>query len=99
MKKNIADLRRDYSFESLSEAQAKKDPISQFGVWWDEAIKAEIDEANAMTLATSAADGVPSARIVLLKEYNENGFVFFTNYNSYKGQQIAENPKACLLFF
>lgn len=99
MSKNLADLRRDYSFESLTEKEARKDPISQFGIWWQEAIDAKIDEANAMTLATAAGDGVPSARVVLLKEYSEEGFVFFTNYNSYKGQQIAENPKACLLFF
>lgn len=99
MSKNLADLRRDYTFESLTEKEARKDPISQFGVWWQEAIDAKIDEANAMTLATAAGDGVPSARVVLLKEYSEEGFVFFTNYNSYKGQQIAENPKACLLFF
>lgn len=99
MSKNLADLRRDYSFESLTEQEARKDPISQFSIWWQEAIDAKIDEANAMTLATAAGDGVPSARVVLLKEYSEEGFVFFTNYNSYKGQQIAENPKACLLFF
>lgn len=99
MSKNLADLRRDYSFESLTEKEARKDPISQFSIWWQEAIDAKIDEANAMTLATAAGDGVPSARIVLLKEYSDEGFVFFTNYNSYKGQQIAENPKACLLFF
>lgn len=99
MSKSLADLRRDYTFESLTEKQAKSDPISQFSIWWQEAIDARIDEANAMTLATAAGDGVPSARIVLLKEFSTEGFTFFTNYNSYKGQQIAENPKACLLFF
>lgn len=99
MKKDIADLRRDYTLESLSEKDVQKDPISQFSKWWKEALDAKVEEANAMTLATAAGDGVPSARIVLLKDFNELGFTFFTNYNSYKGQQIAENPKACLLFF
>ena len=96
---NIADIRRDYSHKSLSEQDADKNPIQQFAKWWDEAIHSKIDEVNAMTLATSSPDGLPSARVVLLKGVNENGFVFFTNYESYKGRQLAENPKACLVFF
>ena len=71
----------------------------QFGKWWQEAVASGIDEANAMTLATASVDGVPSARIVLLKGFSEAGFVFYTNYNSYKGRQLLENPKACLVFF
>lgn len=75
------------------------DPISQFSTWWQEALQSAIAEVNAMTLATSSPDGIPSARIVLLKGFNEKGFIFFTNYASYKGKQLAENPKACMVFF
>ena len=99
MKKDIADIRKDYSQKKLLESEVMKDPIQQFQQWWNEALAAEIVEPNAMTLATSAMDAVPSARIVLMKDFSENGFVFFTNYNSFKGQQLSENPKACLLFF
>ena len=99
MNKNIADIRRDYSHESLSEKDADPNAIKQFQRWWNEAVDSAIDEVNAMTLATASLDGLPSARIVLLKEFNEKGFVFFTNYESYKAQQLAENPKACLVFF
>ena len=73
--------------------------IKQFEKWWNEAVSSEIDEVNAMTLATASVDGLPSARIVLLKEVNDKGFIFFTNYESYKAQQLAENPKACIVFF
>ncbi len=96
---SIADIRKNYSQESLSEKDAEASPIQQFSKWWDEAVASEIDEVNAMTLATASSDGVPSARIVLLKDYDTNGFTFFTNYSSFKGQQLAENPKACLVFF
>lgn len=99
MQTNIADIRRDYSHKNLSEMDADKDPIKQFGKWWDEAVHSKIDEVNAMTLATASSDGLPSARVVLLKGFSEKGFVFFTNYESYKGRQLAENPKACLVFF
>jgi pyridoxamine 5'-phosphate oxidase len=95
----IADIRKDYRLRSLSENEVEKDPIDQFTKWWDEAVTSIVDEANAMTLATSNKQGIPSARIVLLKGYDENGFVFFTNYNSHKGKELAENPHACLLFF
>lgn len=96
---SIADIRRDYSLKTMQEADLARTPYLQFTTWWQEAIASDIDEVNAMTLATASADGVPSARIVLLKEYNEEGFVFFTNYESIKGQHLAENPRATLLFF
>ncbi|HZH65219.1 MAG TPA: pyridoxamine 5'-phosphate oxidase [Flavisolibacter sp.] len=99
MNKAIADIRKDYTAETLLETDVEADPIDQFKKWWDAAIASEILEANAMTLATASADGMPSARIVLLKDFNEKGFVFFTNYKSYKGLQLDENPKACLVFF
>ena len=96
---SIADLRRDYSHKSLSEKDVNASAILQFETWWNEALNSKIDEPNAMTLATASVDGLPSARIVLLKEFSEAGFVFFTNYESFKAQQLAENPKACLVFF
>ena len=99
MTNHIADIRKDYSHKSLSENDADPNAIRQFERWWNEAVQSKIDEVNAMTLATASSDGLPSARIVLLKEFNEKGFVFFTNYESYKAQQLAENPKACLVFF
>lgn len=99
IKKEIADLRINYSRKSLSETDVLANPIGQFDTWWQEAITSDILEVNAMTLATASSDGIPSARIVLLKDFSEKGFVFFTNYESYKGQQLAENPKACLVFF
>lgn len=99
MKQPLADIRRDYSLEKLAEQNAATDPMVQFADWWKEVLNAGIDEPNAMTLATSSSDGIPSARIVLLKDFGTDGFVFFTNYNSYKGRQLAENPKAGLLFF
>lgn len=99
MQNNIADIRKHYSLETLTEADVDANPIHQFDKWWKEALASEIDEVNAMTLATASADGFPSARIVLLKDFDSNGFSFFTNYKSFKGQQLAENPKACLVFF
>ena len=95
----IADIRKEYKLQSFSEEQALKDPFGQFGKWWKEALDASADEVNAMTLATSSADGMPDARIVLLKGFDEKGFTFFTNYHSSKGQQLQENPRACLVFF
>lgn len=99
MQHKIAAIRKNYSQKKLSEQKAAANPIDQFTKWWKQAVKAGIEEVNAMTLATASADGMPAARIVLLKDFNEEGFSFFTNYNSYKGQQLAENPKACLVFF
>lgn len=99
MNKNIADIRRDYQLQTLLETDIAADPFVQFGRWWDEAIKSELDEVNAMTLATASATGLPDARVVLLKSYTDQGFVFFTNYSSRKGKELAENPRACLVFF
>lgn len=96
---SIASIRKEYAAQTLLEADVAADPVSQFDRWWQQAMKSSISEVNAMTLATASPDGIPSARIVLLKGYSTNGFVFFTNYQSFKGQQLAENPKACLVFF
>jgi pyridoxamine 5'-phosphate oxidase len=95
----IADIRKDYKLQSLSEKDVAADPIGQFGKWWEEATLSGIDEVNAMTLATASGDGMPDARIVLLKGMDERGFTFFTNYHSSKGQQMLENPRASLVFF
>ena len=96
---SIAGIRKDYRLESLREKDVKANPMQQFSVWWDEAIKSEIDEVNAMTLATVGSSGKPSARIVLLKGYTDEGFVFFTNYLSHKGAEMDENPNVALVFF
>jgi pyridoxamine 5'-phosphate oxidase len=96
---NIADIRKDYKLQTLLEADVATDPFVQFGKWWYEAINSAIDEVNAMTLATVDKNNIPSARIVLLKGYDKNGFVFFTNYQSHKGEQLLQNPNACLVFF
>ncbi|MGN6494461.1 MAG: pyridoxamine 5'-phosphate oxidase [Agriterribacter sp.] len=99
IKKEIADLRINYSKKNLSENDVRANPVEQFDIWWQEAMASDILEVNAMTLATASPDGIPSARIVLLKDFSDRGFVFFTNYESFKGQQLTENPKACLVFF
>jgi pyridoxamine 5'-phosphate oxidase len=96
---NPADLRREYASHNLLETEVEKDPVKQFELWWHQAVESEIVEANAMTLATASTDGMPSARVVLLKGFDKAGFVFFTNYNSYKSMQLHENPKACLVFY
>lgn len=99
MNKSIADIRKDYQLQSLLETDVAHNPFEQFNKWWDDALKSEIDEVNAMTLATADMDAMPSARIVLLKGFDEKGFVFFTNYNSQKGSELAQNNRACLVFF
>ncbi|MBP9663094.1 MAG: pyridoxamine 5'-phosphate oxidase [Pyrinomonadaceae bacterium] len=99
MDKRLADIRRDYSREELSEANVSPDPVVQFGKWMDEAIAAETDEPTAMTLSTVGEDARPSSRVVLLKGFDSGGFVFFTNYNSRKGCALAANPFAALNFF
>lgn len=99
MNKSIADIRKDYTAETLLEKDVEPSPINQFKKWWDAALASDILEPNAMTLATASSDGLPSARIVLLKDFDERGFVFYTNYKSFKGLQLEENPKACLVFF
>ena len=95
----ISDLRRDYASRALSEDQADSDPIRQFAAWFDEAVSGQLLDVNAMTLATVTATGDPAARIVLLKDVDDGGFVFFTNYESDKGHELAATPRACLLFF
>jgi len=95
---SIADLRTDYSQASLSEADTLIDPMAQFGKWLDEAISAEVPEPNAMGLATVSADGKPSSRIVLIKNFDAEGITWFTNYASRKGDELAHNPHAALLF-
>ena len=95
---SIALLRKDYSLSSLSELDVASDPLRQFATWFEEARQAQLSEPNAMSVATVGADGRPSSRIVLLKGLDEGGFTWFTNYRSRKGQQLAGNPHAALLF-
>jgi pyridoxamine 5'-phosphate oxidase len=94
----IADLRKDYRLQSLNETDVDPDPLKQFQRWFDQAVTAQLPEPNAMTLATATKAGIPSARIVLLKAVDSSGFTFFTNYESAKGQELAENPHAALVF-
>jgi pyridoxamine 5'-phosphate oxidase len=96
---NIADIRKEYKLQTLSETDVAAEPVAQFTQWWDDALKSEITEVNAMTLATADKNGIPAARIVLLKGFDEKGFVFFTNYNSHKSEELIQNPNACLVFF
>lgn len=94
----IADIRRDFMSEGLSEAALAADPLTQFLRWFEDAAQTESYDVNAMTLATATADGRPSARIVLLKGVDD-GFLFYTNYESHKGRELAENPDAALVFW
>ena len=96
---DIASIRKEYKLKSLSEKEVASDPFDQFGVWFKEAITAETLEVNAMVLSTSTINGKPSARVVLLKDFDKQGFVFFTNYSSQKGAELLENPNASLTFF
>jgi pyridoxamine 5'-phosphate oxidase len=96
---SIADLRREYASARLDEADVSHDPFVQFARWFAEAQEAELAEPNAMSLATATADGAPSVRIVLLKGFDERGFVFFTDYRSRKGRELEENPRAALAFY
>jgi pyridoxamine 5'-phosphate oxidase len=95
---NIADLRQEYMRSGLAEAGAHPDPFAQFERWFKEALAAGLPLANAMTLATVSPEGAPDARIVLLKGVESASFVFFTNYESRKGRQLAARPEACLVF-
>lgn len=97
--KEIQNLRQDYRGGSLIESQVSPNPIKQFETWFNDAVKAGVHEPNAMTLATSTINGRPSARIVLLKGFDTNGFAFYTNYLSRKGKEIAKNPHAAMVFF
>ncbi|AUT46170.1 pyridoxamine 5'-phosphate oxidase [Achromobacter sp. AONIH1] len=96
---SVSDLRQSYEKNVLLESQASASPLEQFSRWFDEAQAAKVPEPNAMTLATVDASGQPSARIVLIKGYDERGFTFFTNYESRKGTDLLAEPRACLLFF
>ncbi|RFZ84364.1 pyridoxamine 5'-phosphate oxidase [Mucilaginibacter terrenus] len=95
----IENLRQDYSAASLNETDVDANPMRQFDKWFNEAINAKIHEPNAMTLATSTHDGRPSARIVLLKGFSDDGFKFYTNYLSRKGRELSKNPMGALVFF
>jgi len=99
MDTSIADLRQEYSQKGLNEKEAEPNPFQQFQVWFDQALSAQLLEPNAMTLATVTAEGKPSARVVLLKHFNEQGFVFYSNYHSRKGQELGQNPWAALVFW
>jgi pyridoxamine 5'-phosphate oxidase len=95
---SLADLRKDYTLAGLLEKNLARDPFRQFDQWFREAEAAKLNEPNALTLATASADGIPSARTVLLKGVDGRGFVFFTNYESQKGRDLAANPHATLVF-
>jgi pyridoxamine 5'-phosphate oxidase len=96
---SVADLRKEYMLNGLSEADLDADPIRQFQSWFAQALTAGLAEPNAMTVATATPDGRPSARMVLIKGVDERGFVFYTNYESRKGQELASNPFAALVFY
>lgn len=98
MDSSIANLRQNYTLAGLSKADLNPDPIIQFNLWFQQALDADLIEPNAMTLATATPDGKPTARIVLLKGVDQRGFVFYTNYESQKGQQLIVNPQAALVF-
>ena len=95
---SLAGLRKDYSLKTLDERDVDREPLKQFGVWMVEAIHAQVPEPTAMTLATADKSGRPSARIVLLKGVDPRGFVFYSNYESRKGRELAENPQAAVVF-
>jgi len=94
---SIADLRREYALARLDEKDVSRDPVAEFARWFAEAQAAEVEEPNAMVLATATPDGTPSARVVLLKGFDERGFVFFTDYRSRKGAELEANPRAALV--
>jgi pyridoxamine 5'-phosphate oxidase len=94
---SIADLRREYALARLDEKDVSRDPIAEFARWFAEAQAAEVEEPNAMVLATATPDGTPSARVVLLKGFDQRGFVFFTDYRSRKGAELEVNPRAALV--
>jgi pyridoxamine 5'-phosphate oxidase len=96
---DLTRLRKEYMKGALDEEHTDADALRQFARWWDEAAASALPEANAMTLATADEAGRPSARVVLLKDYGVDGFVFYTNYQSRKGRELAANPNAALLFF
>ena len=95
----ISELRREYASRSLSETDTDQDALTQFRVWFDEALASQVIDANAMSLATASSAGEPAVRTVLLKGLDEHGFVFYTHYDSAKGRDLAVNPRAALLFY
>lgn len=95
----VASLRKDYGQATLSENDVAADPVQQFNTWFEQALKAEVNEPNAMSVATVDARGYPTSRIVLIKQYDARGFTWYTNYDSQKGEQLQQNPHAALLFF
>jgi len=99
LSKQLADLRTDYTRETLDEGDVDRDPVRQFAAWIDQAVKAKVPEPTAMNVATIDARGRPAGRICLLKGFDDRGFVFFTNYESRKGRELAVNPVAALTFF
>ena len=99
LKSYINNLRHDFAKLALDNKDVSADPVIQFEKWFKEAVDAKVNEPNAMTVATADTEGTPSARILLLRNFNEQGFVFYTNYNSRKGVEILNNPYASLLFF
>ncbi len=96
---DLQRLRKEYTRAGLAEADADPDPVEQFRKWFDEALAANLHEPNAMTLATATPDGRPSARVVLLKGYDERGFVFYTSYEGRKSRELEENPRCTLVFY
>lgn len=96
---NIESLRKEYKRAELRDDTVNPDPVKQFRTWFEEAMHADLDEVNAVTLATAGKDGQPSARIVLLKSFDKKGFTFFTNYEGRKSRDLQENPRAALLMF
>lgn len=96
---SLAQMREDYRLDELHEADIDPDPLRQFAVWFEQARQTTRREPNAMTVATASADGSPAARTVLLKAFDERGFVFYTHYDSAKGHDLADNPRAALLFY
>lgn len=97
--KDIANLRREYSGAALNESDMNPDPLKQFGIWMDEALKAEVPDPHAMVLSTVSGEGKPSARVVLLRGIEAGGFTFYTNYDSRKAADIRGNPDAAVVFF
>lgn len=95
----LADTRREYDFSSLSKKQLNQNPVEQMILWLEQAKQAEFKDATCMTLSTTDKNGMPDSRIVLLKQIDESGFSWYTNYTSHKGQQLLHNPQACLLFY
>lgn len=98
-KRNLADIRRDYSLQELSEDSVAANPFVQFAIWFDEYVSSSPLEPSACTVSTVGSDGAPSSRVVLLKGFDETGFVFFTNYESKKGRDLANDPRVAMHFF